>query len=433
MATAIHTMAISMTRARRRMVTSAAALCLITMPALARASDPVLEWNDVARMLTVVPALSPVQQTRVMAIVHVAVHDAVNGVTGTYEQYRSTVAAPADASPEAAAIAAAHRALAAIFGDSDFLATRYAASLDAHGVSPTDPGLAFGESVALGILALRQDDGASVAAYPYVPAGAGMPGVWVPISSASSAQALLPGWGEVAPFVLRSGSQFRPDAPPALDTERYARDYNELVRLGPLVSPTRTNEQTQIALFWRASPTAIWNPILRKAVETRGLDLSATARTIALFYLAASDASVACWEAKYFFNYWRPQPAIARGDEDGNPATAADPAWRPLVPTPPHPEYPSGHAANSGAMAHVLKSLFGDNPGFVIEATSPQNVGFVRSWQTFAEGVREVIDARVYSGIHFRTADKAGARLGRQVAQFVLKHALRPAKGHALP
>jgi hypothetical protein len=147
-----------------------------------------------------------------------------------------------------------------------------------------------------------------------------------------------------------------------------------------------------------------------------------------LFYLAAADASVACWEAKYVYNFWRPQAAIAHGDVDGNRATFGDPGWQPLVPTPPHPEYPSAHTSNSGAMAAVLKAIFGDDPGFVIEATSSQTPGVVRSWHTFSEGVQEVIDARVYSGFHFRTADQAGARLGRQVARFVLRHALRPVR-----
>jgi hypothetical protein len=150
---------------------------------------------------------------------------------------------------------------------------------------------------------------------------------------------------------------------------------------------------------------------------------------MALFYLAGSDASVACWEAKYVYNFWRPQAAIARGHEDGNDETAGDPAWRPMITTPPHPDYISGHTANSGSMAFVLQSIFGDNPGYVIEATSTTAPGLVRRWQTFSEGVDEVIDARVYSGIHFRTADVVGARLGRQVAQFVLTHALKESRG----
>jgi hypothetical protein len=235
----------------------------------------------------------------------------------------------------------------------------------------------------------------------------------------------------VAPWVLRSGSQFRPDPPPALDSERYASDYNEIIQIGPGVNSTRSAEQTGIAQFWRASPTALWNPILRKAIETHNLDLSSTAQVMALFYLAAADASVACWDAKYFYNFWRPQFAIARGDEDGNGATSGLPGWSPLVlPTPPHPEYPSGHTANSGAMAFTLTLLFDDAPGFVIDATSSTNPGFVRHWFTFSEGVEEVIDARVYSGIHFRNSDEVGARLGRQVARFVVTHALRAVKDH---
>jgi membrane-associated phospholipid phosphatase len=400
---------------------------MLATPAAA-ADDPVLEWNAVAAQLTVVPALTPVQQTRVMAIVHVAVHDAVNGITGAYHTYKPAGSPPAGISAEAAAIGAAHRALIGIFGDSDLLATRYASSLAAHGIAPSDSGLAYGASVADAILALRQNDGAAAAAYVFIPSGAGAPGVWTPISSAPTAQSLLPGWGSVTPFVLRSGSQFRPEGPPALDSDRYAKDFNEVAAVGAAASTVRTGEQTQIAFFWRASPTAIWNPILRKAIESRSLDLSASARAAALFYLAASDASVACWEAKYVYNFWRPQPAIANADLDGNPATGADPSWRPLVPTPPHPEFPSGHGANSGAMGFVLKELFGDAPGFEIEATSSQAPGVVRRWQTFSEGVREVVDARVYSGIHFRTADEVGARLGRQVAQFVLTHALRPVR-----
>jgi hypothetical protein len=417
-----------MSTAVRSFVVAVLGLCITAVPAAARAGDPVLEWNNIARQAIVTPALSPVQQTRAMAIVHVAIHDAVSGITGDYARYHSTRVPPAGVSPAAAAIGAAYHALVGLFGETPFLSMAYATSLALHGVSPSDTGLAYGQTVAEDILMLRQDDGAAQAAFPYMADGAGMPGVWVPMSSAPGAQALLPGWGDVMPWVLRSASQFRPDDPPALTSERYARDFNEVRRLGRLTDSTRTDEQTQIALFWRASPTALWNPILRRAIEFRGLDLPTSARVTALFYLAAADASVACWEAKYEYDFWRPEPAIVRADEDDNPETVADPSWRPLIPTPPHPEYPSAHATNSAAMAAVLAAIFGDAPGFVIEATSSQNVGFVRHWQTFTEGVREVVDARVYSGIHFRTADVVGARLGRQVARFVMAHALRPEK-----
>jgi hypothetical protein len=195
---------------------------------------------------------------------------------------------------------------------------------------------------------------------------------------------LLAGWGNVAPFVLRSGSQFRPEAPLALNSEEYARDYNEIKEIGSAASTTRTGLQSQIATFWRASPTAIWNPVIRQSLAARSFDLSETARAYALFYLAASDASVACWDAKYVYNFWRPQSAIRRGSEDGNDATEADPTWTPFIATPPHPEYASGHATNSSSMAAVLESLFGKDPEMTISVTLS---GITRQWTTFDEAV----------------------------------------------
>lgn len=391
-------------------------------------SDITLEWNQQAVQLTLSTAagLFPVQQTRVMAIFHLAVHDAVNGITGKYETYLSSSSAPDHASPEAAAIAAAHHALKNLFqGNDTMLDAMFLNSLAAHGLSPTDPGIDFGRSAAATILAARANDHSAQAQFDYIVPGAGQPGVWTRLNNAP---AQLPGWGSVTPFVLRSGSQFRPEPPPALDSEQYAKDYNELKAIGRSTNSTRSAEQSQIATFWRASPTAIWNSVLTQVVPTRNLDLSDKARLFALFYLAAADASIACWEAKYTYNFWRPQLAIRGGDIDGNDLTVGDPAWLPFVGTPPHPEYPSGHGSNSSAMAKILISEFDDNPGVPIVVTQ---TGVTRSWNTFSEAVREVIDARVYSGIHFRNSDEVGARMGRQVAQFVSKHALqRCSHGH---
>jgi hypothetical protein len=384
--------------------------------------DVVREWNQQAVAFTLLPAsaLAPVQQTRVMAIFHLAVHDAVNGITDEYETYLSPSSPPENASPVAAAIAAAHHALKNLFpGNDSLFDERYANSLAAHGVSPADPGLAFGRSAAAAILALRANDHSSQAQFDYHAPEAGTPGVWVRLNNAP---ALLPGWGNVTPFVLRSASQFRPDPPPALDSDQYAKDYNEIKEIGVSSGSSRSAEQSQIALFWRASPTAIWNSALRQVVPTRNLNLSGTARLFALFYVAAADASIACWEAKYTYNFWRPQPAIMNGDLDGNGFTAGNPTWLPLVVTPPHPEYPSGHTSNSSAMAKILTSEFEDSPGVPIVVTQS---GITRHWSTFSEAVQEVIDARVYSGIHFRNSDDVGARMGRQVAQFVSHHALR--------
>ena len=388
----------------------------------AQDSNVVTQWNQQAVTLALLPAsaLTSVQQARVMAIVHVAVHDAVNGITEKYETYLSPGAAPNNASPEAAAIAAAHHALKNLFqSQAASLDAFYESSLAAHGLSENDPGIAYGRSAAAAIVALRANDHSAEAQFDYDAPGVGAPGVWVRINNAP---AQLPGWGNVTPFVLRSGSQFRPDPPLALDSKQYAKDYNEIKEIGALNSSTRTNEQTQIALFWRASSTAIWNPALIQVLATRNLSISATARAFALMYLAAADASIACWDAKYAYNFWRPITAIRRGDSDGNDSTAADGAWAPLIATPPHPEYPSGHSTNSSAMAMILESLFDDNPGVPIVVTQ---TGITREWRTFSEGVDEVIEARIYSGIHFRTADEVGSRLGRKVARFVLNHALK--------
>ena len=407
------------TTADRQMVESFAAV---------GAADAVTEWNQhsVAFTLTTTPALAPVEQARVMAIVQVAVHDAVSGLGGKYETYLPRAVPPQGASAEAAAIAAAHRALQGIFSTPAqlmTLETLYTNSLASHNIAPGDTGLAYGRAAAEAILAARANDGAGAAQFDYTPPGAGSPGVWTRINNAP---ALLPGWGNVAPFVIRSADQFRTEPPLALDSEEYAKDYNEIKEIGRFAGSTRTPLQTQIATFWRASPTAIWNPVLVQALAATELDISDEARIFALFYLAASDASVTCWETKYHYNFWRPQLAIRSGDLDGNDATEPDASWTPLFGTPPHPEYSSGHSTNSSALATVLESAFGRDPGMTFQVTLG---GVTRSWSTFDEAVREVIDARVFSGIHFRTADEAGARQGRQVAQFVLTHALRPCRG----
>jgi hypothetical protein len=390
----------------------------------AHASDAVMEWNQIALAATVTAGQTSVPQIRTMAIVHVSVHDAVNAISRTYSTYLDVRRKAWGASADAAAIGAAHRALIGLFPTQAVALNRARdESLAAHGLSPSDPGVAFGEDTAASILSLRSTDGSAQAQFPYAAPHAGDPGVWVPVGTAAAS---LPGWGSVTPWVLRRGSQFRPDAPPSLRGRRYARDFAEVQDIGSLTSVTRTAEQTEIARFWLASASTIWNGVARQVVEARGLDLSATARVFALFYLAAADASIACWDAKYTFNFWRPITAIRSGDVDGNDHTTGDSTWAPLLATPQHPEYVSGHATISTAMATILRVIFGDEPGMPILATSPTNPAFQRQWESFSEGVDEVIDARVYSGIHYRTSDEVGATLGRTVARFVMRQQLRP-------
>jgi hypothetical protein len=398
--------------------------CSMASPAENARPDAVAEWNQIAFAATVTAGQGPLPQVRTMAIVHVAMHDAVNAITREYETYLDVRRRHWGASPDAAAIAAAHHALVGLLPtQAQALNAARTASLSGRGLSPSDPGVRLGEAVAAAILMKRSIDGAAQAQFPYSAPEAGQPGIWTPVGTA---QALLPGWGSVTPWVLRDGSQFRPDGPPSLIGRRYARDYNEIKEIGSSTSATRTTEQTEIARFWLGSPTAIWNGVARRVIEARGLDLSSTARALALVYLAAADASIVCWDAKYTFNFWRPMNAIQNGDADGNDQTLGDAGWTPLFPTPPHPEYLSGHSTNSSAMATVLRQLFGDEPGVPIVATSPTNPGFERQWESFTEGVDEVIDARIYSGIHFRTSDEVGAWLGRAVALHVIGRELRP-------
>jgi hypothetical protein len=392
-------------------------------PLAAGVPNAVMEWNQHALAATVAATQGPLPQGRSMTIVQVAMHDAVNTITGRYGRYLQQLPAPGGASAEAAAIAAAHRTLVVLFPtQTATLDPLRAASLASRGLTEANPGIAVGENAAATILQERAGDGAATAQFAYTAPNSGQPGVWVAINNAPP---LLPGWGQVTRWVLHNGGQFHPDGPPSLTSGVYARDYNEIKEIGAIGSTTRTPTQTEIGRFWLGTPSAIWNGVARRMIEARGLDLSDTARTFALMYLASADAGIICWDVKYTQNFWRPQAAIRGGDLDGNDKTAADPAWTPLFPTPPHPEYLSGHSTNSSAMATMLGYLFGDEPGIAIIATSPTNAAFPRQWQRFSEGIDEVIEARIYSGIHFRSADEVGARVGGQVARFVYTHALK--------
>jgi hypothetical protein len=407
-------------------VAVAVLLNLLVTSSAARADDVVLEWNQIALAATVTAGQGPVPQIRSMAIVHVAVHDAVNAITRDYQTYQRVSRISWGLSADAAAIAAAHTALVGLLpAQAQALNDARAASLAARGLSNSSPGIRLGEAIAVGVLQRRANDGSAQAQFPYTAPGAGTPGVWVALGTQ---QALLPGWGKVTPWVLRKVSRFRPDGPPSLTSRRYARDFNEVKEMGSVTSTTRTAEETEIGRFWLASPSVIWNGIARELVQARHLDLSSTARVFALLYLAAADASIVCWDAKYAFNFWRPQVAIQQGESDGNDRTIGDAMWMPLFPTPPHPDYLSGHATNSSAMAAVLRSVFGDRPGVPIVAKSTSNPSFTREWESFSEGVEEVIDARIFSGIHYRSADEDGARVGRAVAQYVIRRELRPQK-----
>jgi hypothetical protein len=410
------------------LIAAAFTVCVPLRAAAAQNQNIVVDWNAIAITAVGAAGQNGHLQERSIAITSVAVSDAVNAITHTYARYGSTLTPPAGASTTAAAVGAAHRALTQLVpSQTTFLDTMLAQSLAKFGVSSDDPGFGFGESVADEIVSMRAADGAAVAQYPYTPPNAGAPGVWAPTPPAFAA-ALLPGWGFVQPWVIESAAQFRPDEGPDLTSRRYGRDLNEVKDIGALNSATRTAEQTNIARFWLAPAVVIWNGVLRQIALGRGLDESVAARNFALMNVAGADARIACWDAKYAFNFWRPVTAIQRAGEDGNPATEPDPNWTPLITTPNFPEYVSAHTTISSAMATVLRLLFEDDPGVMFTATSPTNPGFERHWTRFSQGVCEVIDARVYAGIHFRSSDERGARIGRQIGRFVVRHAFKRAR-----
>jgi hypothetical protein len=386
-------------------------------------SDPVLEWNANTLDAMSKAATSGVLHSRWAAIVHAAVYDVVVSFTGDAQPYADISAVPPPgASIEAAAIAAAHFALVGLFpAQQASLDGLYATSLSTRGLTIADPGVEVGEEIASRILALRQADGSATAQFPYTAPGAGNPGVWVPTPPAF-APASLPGWGNVTPWVMRRGSQFRVQPPPRFNGKRYTRDVEETRDFGRVDSIVRTPSQTDVAKWWTPSAIVLWNPVARQVASAKGLSISENARLFALLNIAAADAAIANYDAKYFYNLWRPISAIRNADGVHIPP---DPNWTPWLATPPFPEYPSAHNEISGAQAQTLIAFFGDAPGVAMTAHSPSHPAFDHVWTQFSQGIDEVINARVWEGIHFRNSDEQGMRAGRCVAQFVVRHALK--------
>jgi hypothetical protein len=357
-------------------------------------------------------------------MVHGAVYDAVNAIDGSREGYLlSPGAAGASAfdSKEAAAATAAYRVLLSIFpAQQPTLDATYALSLVGipDGAAKTR-GIAVGEAAAAAMIAARTNDGRFG---PYrFPVGEG-PGVWKPVLPAfvNDPAAWLK---DVKPFLVESPSQFRSKGPLPLTSRKYAREYAEVKSLGSLTSTTRTADQTLAARYWAENPPATWSRIFRKLSAQEGLSIAENARLFAMLYMTAADALITVWDDKAFRLFWRPITAIREADTDGNPATKADPAWLPLIATPPYPEHPSGHTGLSGSIVATLQKFFGtDN----VMWTDTNNAGLTRSFTRFSDAIKEIVDARVWSGIHFRTADKHGARIGREIARYREAHYFKP-------
>jgi hypothetical protein len=354
-----------------------------------------------------------------LATLHVAIYDAVNAIVGGYEPYNVTPSSPTSgASVDAAASAAACKVLQGLFPNRG---TQYASACTTYlGSIPEGDaktkGIAVGEEVALEILALRANDGRSTNVI-YVPGSD--PGDFRPVSL-PPVNTFLP---FMEPFATNSASQFRAGGPPALDTATYAQDFDEVKALGVAGGAALTIEQREIARFYAEPPPQFWPRNLRGFAKS-SQSVADNARLMAILWVVQADALITCFESKYYYDFWRPQSAIPLADSDGNPATVADPGWKPFVPTPNHPEYPAAHTCGGGAVAEALREFFGTKKiAFDFNSTVTNTVHHFESTDAL---VKEEQVARIYGGMHFRTSTVDGKVLGMKVAKWVSKNYFQP-------
>ena len=410
------------TRQRRIGGLLAAVAALLAVAAPARA-DTVTEWNLNATNALIVTAGQPPQvSVPHLAMVHGAVYDAVNAIDGGHEGYllSSRVARPSD-SMDAAAATAAYRVLVRLApAQQATLDAQYAASLGAiPNGSPKARGIAVGEAAAAAMIAARTDDGRFG---PFRFAIGSGPGVWRPVLPAfvNDPNAWLK---DVEPFLIRSSSQFRSRGPLELTSRKYAREFDEVKSIGSATSTTRTSDQTLAARYWAENPPGTWSRIFRTLSAQEGLSLVENARFFAILYLTGADSLISVWDDKAHWSFWRPITAIQEAGTDGNPRTDPDGGWVPLIPTPPYPEHPSGHTGLSGSFVKTLQQFFRTDR---IAWSDTNNAGLTRSFTRLSQAIDEIVDARVWSGIHFRTADEQGELIGKQVARYREEHYFQP-------
>jgi hypothetical protein len=428
-------------RSRRMCLAVVTAVALVVLggastPAHAQsAGNAVSDWNAIAA--TAAAGQPAHVQPLTLGMVQGAVYDAVNAIDGGHQPYLAAPAAVQSDSKQAATASAAFSVLVGLLPTQQpTLKPLYDASLAGvpEGAAKTG-GIAAGEAAAAAMLAARTNDGRGG---PFTFVVGTSPGVWRPTPPNFGLDP-APWVGNVRPFLVPSAEILRTDGPNALASAAYAKDLNEVKELGSLTSTRRTADQTAAAIFWQDSGPAIWNRVLRSLAASQELDIVESARMFAMTNLAAADGSIGCWNDKYYWNFWRPITAVREAAADGNPATMADPAWLPLfnptVPvsgpllvTPGFPDHPSGHTCISGATLHALRDFFAtDKIAFTALSNkcSPAPCR-PRSFDRFSQALKEIIDARVWSGIHFRTADLQGAVLGKKVAHHLRKHYFQP-------
>lgn len=374
------------------------ALAIAALLAAPAHADAITDWNQHSDAFIAEAKLGTPPAIRVMALLQTAVADAVE-------------ATPRGASAEAA-IAAAHRAVLSRLLPAQQPAVEAAVQAALARLpdgAAKSAGLAAGEKAAAALLARRADDNP---AQPEAYRPHAAPGQYVPTAAPA-----IPQWGLRKPWLMASASQFRPGPPPALASERWARDFNEVRELGGRASTQRSAAQTEVARFWEYSLPAIYHGVLRSVALQPGRDLGRNARLFAAAAQAMDDAMIGVFDAKYHHHFWRPATAIRNGDQDGNDATPREAGWAPLIDAPMHPEYPSGHSILASAVASVIRADAGREAGAVLSTSSPSAKGATRRWAKTEEFVREVSEARIYGGIHFRAATEAGEAMGRQIGE----------------
>ena len=378
-----------------------------------------LIWNQIALDTIKAALASPLAASRALAIQSIAMFDVLAGIDGT-NPYLVALEASGQLSTDAALASAAHRVLTHLFpAQTATLDARLAEALSGLGNDMQRmESVEFGRSIADGVIAIRTTDGWNAAV---VHEAGSAPGNWIPSLPAYAAP-LAPHWGDVDPFALSSGDQFRPAAPPALDSAEYAAALEQVRLLGSATSTLRTPEQTEIARFWADgsgtyTPPGHWNSIASQLAASQDFSPSDAARMLATMNIALADAGIAAWDAKYAYVLWRPITAIRNADLDGNAATIGDSGWMPLIATPPFPEYVSGHSTFSAAAAQILESIFG-NTGFVTSSIGLP--GVVRAFSSFDDAAQEAGMSRIYGGIHFIFGNQAGLDLGEDIGEAVL-------------
>ena len=403
------------------------ALAALAAPSAAQA-DAVIDWNAHAQSTIFSTGPTAHASTLDFAMVHGAIYDAVNSIDRRYQSYLHVPRASRSASKDAAAATAGFRVLAARFpAQLMTLQGYYDASLAAiRDGKAKQRGITAGEEAATAMLDARENDGRLPPGTPYPFPQGTAPGEW---RVSPPLTAVEPAWwvGNVKPFLIPNARWFLSDGPNALTSRAYARDFNEVKRLGEFDSPVRTADQTMAAIFWQAQPLLLYSGVMRDLSARYHLSTADNARLFGMVTLAAADSAIVCWKDKYTRKFWRPIDAVRLADTDGNPATTADADWRalfdpatpttPALATPNFPDHPSGHSCVTSGVMNALQNFFGTDR-IAFDVFSPRFPGQLRHFERFSDVLEEIIEARIWGGIHFRTADVQGAGIGEKVARW---------------